>query len=427
MPARSRNGWRAACAALAWVAVSAALVGCGSEVSAGISARASAESDPPPVTTVPNACAATVLATTKKIALRIYREGVSSGRTASALAFIARSSALREAVEANDPAGMRAAARTLIATGHMTNLTILRGSRMLASVGSPRALAPLHGSILSASGAPIATFLASVWADNGLVDELNGVAEGYTSLREGAHTIAGVLALPARPLAPEGTLTIRGVEYRYTSFPADVYPSGELRVYMLKPISAIGPLCAATQQGTIVNTVSRVANLIYRGESGRQAQLQVRRVQHYQPLLSAVAARDPIATEAAIKALLNEHIVRLRVSSDEQLLSDVGGPDVLAPVTAPLRLHGRQIGSFVLSIQDDLGYLLLAQRLVGLKVVMQRGGEVVMSSLNPAPTEVPVRGTFQYRGHEYSVFTLHARAFPSGPLQVSVLVPLPYR
>jgi len=57
--------------------------------------------------------------------------------------------------------------------------------------------------------------------------------------------------------------------------------------------------------------------------------------------------------------------VRLRVLAGGQLLSDVGGPFVLAPVSAPLapaRAHDRR---FVLSIQDDLGYRLLAQRLAG--------------------------------------------------------------
>ena len=55
--------------------------------------------------------------------------------------------------------------------------------------------------------------------------------------------------------------------------------------------------------------------------------------------------------------------MRLRVSAGGQLLSDVGGPYVLAPVSAPLRLDGRTIGSFVLSIQDDEGYLRLTRRL----------------------------------------------------------------
>jgi hypothetical protein len=410
-----------ACAALTL------LGGCGSDSDRGVSAQASADIDPPQMVTVPNACASTVMSTIEKVGVRVYREGVFSSRTASALSLITSSQPLREAVEADDPAAARAAAQALIDTGHMTDLQVLSGTQMLAHVGAQHALAPLHGTILGASGAPIATFVASVWADSGLADELNGIAEGFTSLRQGGKTVAGSLPLPAGPLAPQGELTIGGVDYRYTSFLAQVYPAGELRVFVLKPIPAIAPLCGRSDDDTIVNTVSRMAALIYTGESGRQALVQVHRVQVNKALLSAVAEHDPLATEEAVKALLNEHIVRLRVSSGGQLLSDVGGPDVLAPVSAPLRLHGRQIGRFVLSIQDDLGYLLLAQRLVGLKVVMYRGDELVMSSLRPAPATLPASGSVSYEAQRYRVFTLDAHAFPSGPLRISALVPIPYR
>ena len=53
--------------------------------------------------------------------------------------------------------------------------------------------------------------------------------------------------------------------------------------------------------------------------------------------------------------------MRLRVSAGGKLLSDVGGPYVLAPVTraaAAARPHDRQL---VLSIQDDEGYLRLTR------------------------------------------------------------------
>jgi hypothetical protein len=39
---------------------------------------------------------------------------------------------------------------------------------------------------------------------------------------------------------------------------------------------------------------------------------------------------------------------------------------------------------------------------------------------------VPASGAFEYRGHRFRVFTVNASAFPSGPLTIRVLVPLPY-
>jgi hypothetical protein len=208
-----------------------------------------------------------------------------------------------------------------------------------------------------------------------------------------------------------------------------------VRVYLLIPTGSSAALCGRTSQDTTVNALKRVADLIYAGEIGQSAQKQVRRVQHNRALLEAVARHEPAATEVAIKALLNHHIVRLRVSAGGQLLSDVGGPYVLAPVSAPLRLHGRTIGSFVLSIQDDEGYLRLSRRLAGLDVLMYMNfdgvpSQLVKDSLSPAPgpalETVPASGAFRYEGRSFRVFTVHSEAFPSGPLTIRVLVPLPY-
>jgi hypothetical protein len=404
----------------------------------GVSGRASADPDlpaPNPRTheTVPRACSTTVLGALDDIAMRVYREGVASERTASATVFIERSTALREAVERDDSRAARAAAQALIATGHMTSLRISRGGQTLADVGSPNALAPLSGSILGADGAPLASFVASVWADEGFVAETNGIAEALTALRQDGNSIAGSTALPSGALPAQGALTMKGFAYDYTSFAATAYPNGQpLRVYLLKSVASITPLCARTSAGTLVNTLSQVARLIYISEGGPQALVQVRRVQHNQALLRAVAAREPEATRLAIDNLLTEHIVRLRVSVGKRLLSDVGGPYVLAPVRAPLRLNGRQIGSMVLSIQDDEGYKRLAARLAGLDVLMYMSSpssghpELVKNSLGPNPGVVPASGPYRYHGRTYRVYTLHAEAFPSGPLRIVVLIPIPY-
>jgi hypothetical protein len=40
---------------------------------------------------------------------------------------------------------------------------------------------------------------------------------------------------------------------------------------------------------------------------------------------------------------------------------------------------------------------------------------------------VPAAGRFAYHGRSFGVFTINAKAFPSGPLTIRVLVPLPYR
>jgi hypothetical protein len=408
---------------LAALALLAMLGGCGK--GGGSVAPSAAVAGAPARTAT---CAATVLAALGRVARRIYREGVSSERTGSATHLIAASGALREAVERSDPMAARAAAQALVSGGHMTNLRILRGGRVLADVGGA-AVAPLHGTVNGAGGRPIGAYLASVWADEGLIAETNGVTGGRLALRVGGRSVGGSLALAPGRLPPEGELTLAGRRYQYTSFHGEAFPAGALRAYLLRPISSTAALCGSTPEETVVHTLKHIASLIYAGEAGGRTLGQVRRVQHDQALLSAVAARDPLATRTAVEALLTEHIVRLRVSADGKLLADVGGPFVLAPVTAPLRLEGRTIGSLVLSIQDDEGYLRLARRLVGLRVLMYMNPahpQLVKDSLGPSPGVVPTSGSYVYRGQRFRVFTVNARAFPSGPLTIRVLAPIPY-
>jgi hypothetical protein len=401
----------------------AALAGCGSDLRDSSGEDAQADVDP----ATPGSCAATVMEALGHVALRVYSEGVASERTASALHMIRSSAALRRAVEVGDARGALAAERALLATGHMTNLRVVRAGKVLAETGREGALTPLRGTLRDASGSPIGGFVASVWANGGLVAETSGIAEGAAALRAGERTVAGTFALPQGKLPAQGTLTRGGVAYQYTSFPGTAYPSGDaLRIYVLRSVGSTAPLCGANKEDTIVNTISRVAHLIYEGEAGRRTLEQVHRVQRNQPLLSAVARRNAAATRRAVEALLHQHIVRLRVSAGGRLLSDVGGPLVLAPVRAPLRLGGRTIGSFVLSIQDDEGYKRLAARLVGLDVVMYMGSRLVKSTLGASPGAIPTSGKLRLRGRTYRLFTFKAEAFPSGPLRITVLIPIPY-
>ncbi len=398
-----------------------ALAGCGSSAKGGLDAHAN--------TALASAdCPTTVLQTVGHVLERVYREGVSSERTLAAQHMIESSAPLREAVERGSAPAANAAAHALLKTGHVTNLLITRAGRTLIDLGGA-ALAPLQGTLTGAAGSPIATYTTSVWADSGFLDEARGVAEGLIALRAGGRNVGGSLKLPAGSLPNEGTLTRGHTAYRYTSFPAESFPAGALRVYVLRTVHSTASLCGRSSEDTLVNTLHRIASLIYAAESGARREEQVKRVQANRPLLEAVARRDPVATEAAIHVLLHQHVVRMRVIAGGRLLADVGGPYVLAPVTAPLRLGGRRVGSIELSIQDDEGYKRLAGRLAGMRVLMYMNPShptLVKNSLGPEPGTVPANGLYRYRGSTFHVFTVHAQAFPSGPLTIRVLVPIPY-
>jgi hypothetical protein len=397
------------------------LAGCGSSPRDGPGAHANSA-----LATVD--CPVAVVQTVGHVLARVYREGVSSERTATAKHLIETSAPLREAVERGDARAAAAAANALLKTGHATNLRIESAGRKLIDVGGP-ALAPLTGTLTGVAGTPIAAYTTSVWTDRGFLDEARGVAEGLIALRADGRSVDGSLKLTPGSLPNEGTLTRGRVLYSFTSFPAESYPSGALRVYVLRSARSTAALCGHSNDDTVVNTLHRVANLIYAAETGARREEQVKRIQRNRPLLEAVARRDPLATEAAIHVLLRQHVVRMRVSAGGRLLADVGGPYVLAPVTAPLRLGGHTIGTVELSIQDDEGYLRLARRLAGMRVLMYMNPAhptLVKNSLGPEPGAVPAGGLYSYRGGTFHVFTVHAKAFPSGPLTIRVLVPIPY-
>ena len=402
-------------------ALTGALAGCGTgdgaSASTGTGPRALAAS-------TPASCPEAVLDTlTAGVLQRVYREGVSSERTVIARRML-RSPALRAAVLSGSRAAVQSAARALVARGRITDLMITENGRTLASVGPP-ALAPIHGSITDSAGRPIAAYTTSVWADRGFLAEARGITGGIVAIRSGGRSVGGSAPI-GRPIARTGTLTRSGVLYAYDSFPAERYPAGAAQIYLLRPVSASEPLCGTNTTETVVNTLRHVARAIYTAEEGSQALTQIQRVASSPALVQAVAAGEPSATRAAVSSLLHQHIVRLRVISRGRLLADVGGPFVLAPVQGHLTFHGREIGRFALSIQDDEGYKRLTGRLAGLKVLIYMDGQLVKNSLGPHPGNVPANGPYEYGGATYRVFTLHLRAFPSGPLLVRALVPIPY-
>jgi hypothetical protein len=158
---------------------------------------------------------------------------------------------------------------------------------------------------------------------------------------------------------------------------------------------------------------------------------EVRRDQHqvesYGPLLSALGGGNRAAVSEAVTSLVfsHTHVVRLRVSQGGSLVADVGGPLILAPVGGSLRFHGRTVGHYLLSVQDDSGYAKLESRYVGYPLIMRQGAHrlPVEGTFSPAGTFIPDRGPVSFHGANYQVFSFAAQAYPSGSLRISMLVP----
>lgn len=191
-----------------------------------------------------------------------------------------------------------------------------------------------------------------------------------------------------------------------------------------------GPPCGAAAGETVASSVGLVASRIYERElASPGVRTDQRQVETYAPLLSALASGNRATVGQAVTSLVysHTHVVRLRVTRGGVVFTDVGGPYILAPVGGVLRLRGRPVGHYLLSVQDDLGYVKLETRFIGAPLVLYSNSRPIPlegALLAPAAT-IPPHGPVRYRGESYQVFSFTAQAFPSGHLRISLLVPAP--
>ncbi len=222
--------------------------------------------------------------------------------------------------------------------------------------------------------------------------------------RSAAHALRGVLLLASLASIPVGSAAI-----------------------------AAEPAPAPTQSGcenaaeVLAATAGSVAERIYAAEvRSSETDSDKRQIESYGPLLSAMQSGDHEAIATAVHHLVysHTHIVRLRVSRGSELLYDEGGPYILAPIEGRLRLHGKEVGHFVFSVQDDLGYVKLVTRFIGAPLVLRTdAGQVpVEGLLSPGPDTIPDRGPVSYHGTTYEAYSFRAEAYPSGRLRVSLLL-----
>jgi hypothetical protein len=189
--------------------------------------------------------------------------------------------------------------------------------------------------------------------------------------------------------------------------------------------------CGPATTSTLQAVDAMVANNIDRGElSGSETQVDLSHVTGDADLLSALAADNATATARAVARIVYHHfwhIVRLRVlDGTGRLLADVGGPNVIAPVDGVLRsAAGAQIGSFVMSVQDDIGFAKLETRAVGDPIGIYVGGRLVAERGGTFPKLEPVGATVALAGVRYSAQTLTYDAFPSGTLDAVIALAPP--
>jgi hypothetical protein len=206
----------------------------------------------------------------------------------------------------------------------------------------------------------------------------------------------------------------------------------------------VGPPCAAATAQTLVSIDGNVAERIYRDELvGSGTIADQHQVEENGPLLKALARASALAkgkgagdravreaanavTEAVHQLVYSHtHIVRLRVMQGGRLLADIGGPYIIAPVGGSLRFHGRVVGTYLLSVQDDLGFVGLERRLIGIPLILHVGEVRVplQGTTRTGSVAIPDRGAVVIRGARFQAYSFDAKAFPTGVVRISLLLP----
>jgi hypothetical protein len=187
--------------------------------------------------------------------------------------------------------------------------------------------------------------------------------------------------------------------------------------------------CGSASASTIASVDDAVAQGIYEGElRSREVSADIAHVTGSQALLSALEAGNSAAVHSAVHAIVytpHWHIVRLRVAKTGRVLADVGGPDVIAPVSGVLSRNGEVLGRYVMSVQDDLGYQKLVTRLIGIPIDLYRNGSFLMGTLEPAPPRLNEGASVSVSGASYRVQLRTAKAFPNGTLRIALFIPDP--
>lgn len=179
----------------------------------------------------------------------------------------------------------------------------------------------------------------------------------------------------------------------------------------------------ATTLGTVDATV--LDHIHANEQNGTEVSADLAHVSGASDLLAALAHHDTRAVTAAVTRLVlhpHWHIVRLRVlDAHGRVVADVGGRYVIAPVGGTLRSGSRTLGSFLLSVQDDIGVAKLESRFAGDPVGMYVGRRLVASLGAAFPAAQPTGMAF---GRDLLVTRTYG-SFPTGTLAAVLRIPPP--
>jgi hypothetical protein len=408
------------------------LTACGASGPSGTRAGAPTTiTDTAAVAPISKDCPTAALEALERVAHSVYEESATGRIVQEAVQRLESSQALAEAVELDDRALARRLLRGLL-LNQIVSVRVLRGTRTVAQIDRGIGIAPASGRLLL-DGQLVGTFTVAVQGANGYSQTTWGLTAAQVVMRSGPRELSGTLRPGPRLKPGQRQLSYGGMSYRVDTFAGEAFPERPMSISLLVPSTSIASLCERGAAGAPsvaqvqANTWGLVAERVYYAEhAGSKAELILHYVERTAAFRKAVLEGNAGATRAAIIGFFRSHlhVVRVRVIRAGRLLVDVGGPYVLAPIPGVIRnARGHVVAHFLLAIQDDLGFTILAHAFTGADTFMREGSLQVMGSATPGPPSIPQRGRLSYRGVSYQAYSFTAEAFPSGPLRISLLYP----
>ncbi len=141
--------------------------------------------------------------------------------------------------------------------------------------------------------------------------------------------------------------------------------------------SAIPATCAADAQAELTTVIHRIYN---QALHGREEASAVKRITRSTTLARAVASGRPSAVRAALIPLIKNQITRINVSSSNGTTIRIGSVPSYAPAGGPITLHGRVVGSYVLSVGNDAAFVSLVHSVTTGTVRFVVGGAPTVGS-----------------------------------------------
>jgi hypothetical protein len=171
--------------------------------------------------------------------------------------------------------------------------------------------------------------------------------------------------------------------------------------------------------------LEEVAHRVYRESAeGRIVAQAAYRLSSSAALARAVELDEPAAARRVLRGLLENQIVSVRVARAGRTFAEIDRGIGIAPVDGRLiGVRGQVVGAFAVSVQGANGYAQTTSGLTATEVLLRRGSRLLTSTLRPAPALAADQRDVADRGVAYRVDTFSGRAFPTGTLSISLLVP----